>query len=51
MIARRPYIPGTAPASRIATARGALLALLSALSLAVFAAGLPLALAMTFGKV
>lgn len=47
---RRVYIPGPAPASRIATARGALLALLSALSLVAFAAGFPLLLALVFGK-
>jgi hypothetical protein len=33
----RPYIPGPTAASWIATARGALLALLSAVSLATFA--------------
>lgn len=34
---RRVYIPGPAPVSRIATARGALLAVLSAVSLLLFA--------------
>lgn len=47
----RVHIPGPAPASRIATARGALLALLCALSLVAFATGFPPLLALVFGKV
>lgn len=46
---RRVHIPAPTPASWIATARGALLALLSALSLAAFAAGFPLLISIALG--